>query len=146
MLQKPIRYSGLFFQMSHSRKQLLLKSAFYSLLMEYYIRGNKKKKLSQYKKNAEDTAITSVEQRRRISDVSKTIKIIDKRAPWKPMCLNLALVAKLLLKHRNIETTIRIGFKPRETGKEFEGHAWLTSEDQIITGWLKDLEDYRELT
>jgi len=62
-----------------------------------------------------------------------TLKLCDKYALWKTECYTLALTGKILLRRRNIPSTLYIGFK-KEEGK-IEGHAWLkTPNDSVISG------------
>ncbi|MEO8884661.1 MAG: lasso peptide biosynthesis B2 protein [Mucilaginibacter sp.] len=71
-----------------------------------------------------------------IAQIKKTyhiLKLCDKYALWKTECYTLALTGKILLRRRNIPSTLYIGFKKNE-GK-YEGHAWLkTPNDNVITG------------
>ncbi|MFK7936011.1 MAG: lasso peptide biosynthesis B2 protein [Saprospiraceae bacterium] len=145
MLKKAIHYGNIFFSMSLSRKRLLGKGILYSLQLEYYIRRNQGEQLKKYQNPTTETILQSADQRQRVAEVAKVVHIIDKRMPWNPMCLNLSLTARRLLRMQGIETTLHIGFKPREIGKDYKGHAWLTIEEQLITGWLADLAVYREL-
>lgn len=130
--------------MPMGRKTLLVKAIGYSLFMEFHIKRRHNMVINRYQRNRPETTNLTDDQKRTVGNVARVIRIIDKRAPWTPMCLNLALVAKLLLYNRGIETSLHIGFKSRITTK-YEGHAWLTIGDKLITGWLKDLEDYKEL-
>lgn len=143
MLKKVVRYVLIFCKLPRERKFLLLKGIAYSLQAEYHIRKGEKTMQEDYPQR--ETKLQSEEQRQRITMVAQVVQIIGRRMPWKPMCLNLSLVAKRLLQEQAIETTLHIGFKPRRTKKEFAGHAWLTIDGQLITGWLPDLANYREL-
>lgn len=131
--------------MRPQQKWLFMKGVYYSLKLEYYIRNNKQKKLNYFQKKQAETTLQNKQQRQIIASVARIILILEKRMPWKPRCLNLSLVAKKLLKEKGIETTLHIGFKPKQMGKKVEGHAWLTIEGEIIAGWLSDLVMYKEL-
>jgi hypothetical protein len=62
-----------------------------------------------------------------------TLKLCDKYAFWKTECYTLALTGKILLRRRNIPSTLYIGWK-KGNGK-YEGHAWLkTANDAVISG------------
>jgi hypothetical protein len=86
------------------------------------------------KANAEvDLAATLLpEQIQYIKDVHHAIKLADKYAIWKTECYTQALTGKILLRKRNIPSTLFIGFK-KENDK-YEGHAWLKTARGIITG------------
>ena len=73
------------------------------------------------------------EQIKQINKTYHTLKLCDKYALWKTECYTLALTGKILLRRRDIPSTLYIGFKKNE-GK-YEGHAWLkTPNDSIISG------------
>jgi len=74
---------------------------------------------------------------------SKTMDLLEKFAPWKPMCYNRALTAKKLLKQQKIEVRMHIGFRKKED--VFDGHAWITYKGKIVTGYLKILDKFQEL-
>jgi len=68
-----------------------------------------------------------------INKTYHTLKLCNKYALWKTECYTLALTGKILLRRRNIPSTLYIGFKKSE-GK-YEGHAWLkTPDDRVISG------------
>ncbi|MDB5110536.1 MAG: stage sporulation protein [Mucilaginibacter sp.] len=61
------------------------------------------------------------------------LKLCDKYAFWKTECYTLALTGKILLRRRDIPSTLYIGWK-KDNGK-YEGHAWLkTANDAVISG------------
>lgn len=59
------------------------------------------------------------------------------RSPWRTKCFEQALAAKMMLKRRDIESTIFFGVRKADDGKNIHAHAWLKSGDIIITGWQK---------
>jgi hypothetical protein len=75
----------------------------------------------------------SPEQIIQIKKTYHTLKLCDKYALWKTECYTLALTGKILLRRRNIPSTLYIGFK--KNGEKYEGHAWLkTPNDNVISG------------
>jgi hypothetical protein len=79
-----------------------------------------------------DAQLTS-DQIRQINRTYHTLKLCDRYALWKTECYTLALTGKILLRRRNIPSTLYIGWKKNE-GK-YEGHAWLkTPNDNVISG------------
>ena len=73
------------------------------------------------------------------------MRIIGKRAPWNPMCLNLSYVTKKILREYNIESTFRLGYMEGQPIDKMKGHAWVTIGDELVTGWLADLHEYVEM-
>ena len=73
------------------------------------------------------------EQIKQINKTFHTLKLCNRYAFWKTECYTMALTGKILLRRRNIPSTLYIGFKKNE-GK-YEGHAWLkTADEKVITG------------
>ena len=74
--------------------------------------------------------------------INNTLKRVAKYTPWKTECYTLALTGKYLLKQKNINSLLYIGFRKKNQVK-VEGHAWLVVGDYIVTGNLLDLESYQ---
>jgi len=66
--------------------------------------------------------------------IKSALQLCHKYAFWPTECYTLALTGKLLLKRRNISSTLYIGFMKDPQGK-FKGHAWLRAGDTYITGY-----------
>jgi len=134
-------------QQSRELKKLLWQAAWWSLVTECDLHLNKLRVFKKYQHNtqAESTDL-ELDQKEQLLRMRKVMRILEHRAPWKPMCLNRAITAKRLLQQQGIETTMHIGFKPREDpDKEFEGHAWLTRQGFFITGLIPQLPKYNTL-
>jgi len=143
-------YLRKFYQYPTSFKWLFLKAAWYSMWVEVDIKRNKSVKHNVLKENITESDLATLRLQtskiQQIRWVTKVMRILEKRAPWKPMCLNRAIVAKRLLKAEGIETTMHVGFKGRASQEEdFAGHAWLTIGNFFITGLIPDLPAYKEL-
>ena len=67
-------------------------------------------------------------------NIKSALKLCNKYAPWPTECYTLALTGKLLLKRRNISSTLYLGFIKDEQGKH-KGHAWLRAYDTYIAGY-----------
>lgn len=65
--------------------------------------------------------------------VKAALSLCNKYAPWPTECYTLSLTGKLLLRRRNIKSTLYIGFMKDEDGK-YKGHAWLRANDLYISG------------
>lgn len=75
--------------------------------------------------------------------IAKSMILIEKFAPWNPKCYNRALTAKRLLKRKNIDVHMHIGFRKKDD--VFDGHAWITYKGKVVTGYLKGLDKYQKL-
>ena len=85
------------------------------------------------KTNARPNVELSPAQLLQIKKTYHTLKLCDKYAFWKTECYTLALTGKILLRRRNIPSTLYIGWK--KDNDKYEGHAWLkTANDAVISG------------
>lgn len=66
--------------------------------------------------------------------VKCALDLCSKYTPWHTECYTLSLTGKLLLKRRNISSTLYIGFNKDDAGK-YNGHAWLRANETYISGW-----------
>ena len=117
----------------------------YSLCAEVFVTLNMNYLLQRSIKNKEETTLESTAQLSIVKDVTKIMRIIGKRAPWNPMCLNLSYVTKKILREYNIESTFRLGYMEGQPSTKMKGHAWVTIGDELVTGWLADLHEYVEM-
>ncbi|MDR3697519.1 lasso peptide biosynthesis B2 protein [Mucilaginibacter sp.] len=76
-----------------------------------------------------DTATLLTRQR-----IKRALVLCNRYALWPTECYTLSLTGKLLLKRRNINSTLYIGFTKDESGK-YKGHAWLRANETYISGW-----------
>lgn len=130
--------------MDAEQQKLLLKGSWYSFHQTFF--ASKEKFEPTHAISAiPETVLSSAIQEKAVDNVAIISQILQKRLPWKPKCLNLALVAQYLLRKQRIETTLHIGFRLGEVSGEIGGHAWLTIGDRVITGWLPDLALHKEL-
>ena len=72
--------------------------------------------------------------------IRSAIKICDKYTPWPTECYTRSLTAKIMLKRRQLDSTLYFGFCRDEMGK-LKGHAWLQCSGIIVTG-LCDFSKY----
>ena len=73
--------------------------------------------------------------------VQTALRLCNKYTPWETECYTLALTGKILLKRKNIISTLYFGFRKNKKD-EYEGHAWLRSGSVIISG-NKNLPTYQ---
>ncbi len=73
--------------------------------------------------------------------MQNVLRLCNKYTPWKTECYTLAVTGKILLKHKNISSTVYFGFRKNEDLK-YEGHAWLRSGSIIISG-RKNMPKYQ---
>jgi len=72
------------------------------------------------------------------------INLCTKYMPGGAKCLARALTAQHLLHWQGYPFEIVIGVAKGDRN-QLEAHAWVKSENQIVVGWLPDLERYRPL-
>lgn len=133
--------------MSGKGRRLFLEAIVLSIKYEYYLRTKKYnpiKHLHLEQQVADENAKISKKNFTIIKSVSKVIKVLEKYAPWRPKCYNRALTAKQLLLNRNIESRMHIGFQKKND--QFDGHAWLTHQSVLVTGKVKGLNKFKELS
>jgi hypothetical protein len=71
-----------------------------------------------------------------VERVSWGVEAASRRTPWTSKCLSQSLAGAVLLRVRRRPATIYFGARPanRSTGGPMTAHAWLVSENQILTG------------
>lgn len=62
----------------------------------------------------------------------------------RPMCLARALVTYILLARQGYRTELCIGVAKNSQG-EFEAHAWVESQNQVLIGKIKNLHHFTRL-
>jgi len=67
--------------------------------------------------------------------IQQAILRAGRRSPWRTMCFETALAAKMMLSIRNIKSVVFFGVK-KQTNKEdtMKAHAWLICSQFTITG------------
>ena len=71
-------------------------------------------------------------------NIKTALQLCNRYSLWPTECYTLSLTGKLLLRRRNISSTIYIGFK-KDEGK-YKGHAWLRANDIYISGFKESKE------
>lgn len=61
------------------------------------------------------------------------IGAVSRRAPWRCMCLEQSVAAKMMLRRRGIASTLYLGVA-RDSGESIQAHAWLRSGSAYVTG------------
>jgi hypothetical protein len=75
-----------------------------------------------------------------LKEIRYTMDRLVKYLPWKTKCLTQAITGRLMLKLRNIDSTIHLGVRNNEG--ELKAHAWLEVQNYVVTG-RKGLRNYR---
>jgi hypothetical protein len=65
-------------------------------------------------------------------------------SPWRTMCFEQALAAKMMLKRRHFVSTVFFGVN-KDVDNKLNAHAWLQCDGQAITGG-KNIEKYTVLS
>ena len=123
----------------------LFKAYYRSLKIAFY--GNQKNYQQLYQryinfpKNILDTRDEA--QLVILNKISLAIKSVQRYAPWKPKCYNLALTTIYILRELEIPHQLYMGF--RKNNNELEGHAWVKAGAQVISGERGDLYTYSQI-
>jgi len=85
-------------------------------------------------------------QRRGRPSVARIVWAVKIGARFVPAatCLAQALATKLLLRRRGYNPALRIGVTRNEAG-EFQAHAWIEYNGDIVLGYLNDMSRYSKL-
>jgi|GEM_PF-111338 len=69
-------------------------------------------------------------------EIEKVIKKVSLYTPFRSLCFEQALCCKIMLKRRNIPSTIYFGLAKKSSGdsSRLKAHAWLRSGQHILTG------------
>ncbi len=76
-----------------------------------------------------------------IEIIAKTVNISSRYMPGGAKCLARALTTQVLMNRFGYLSELRIGVAKGERG-EFEAHAWVESQGEIVIGHLTDLDRY----
>ena len=76
-----------------------------------------------------------------IKKVKFALKLCDRYTPWPTECYTSSLTAKIMLKRRNLQSTLFFGFRKDEQNT-LKGHSWLQCSGEIVTGWC-DFSEYQ---
>ncbi len=69
----------------------------------------------------------------RIDEVGLAVTRVAKYVPWRCVCLEQGLAAKMLLKSMGVPSTLVLGVR-YDAKKKINAHAWLRCEDTYVTG------------
>jgi hypothetical protein len=135
-VKKLYKKADSFIKMPAIRKRLFIEAVYTSAFVKFSLLFMPFSKISAWLGNRNpdvtDTEISSDKQVY-LTEAQKALKLCDKYTPWPTECYTQALTAKILLKRRSINSVLYIGFKKGQNNN-FEGHAWLVSQEYVITG------------
>lgn len=128
------RKTYLFFRLNNQKKKLLIEAYIYILIAFVFIRITSFKNYSLLFKKKE--AISNTYSTEKINllkkEIYSAIKIAAKYTPWKSICYDQSIAAKIMLNKRNIENTLYIGTGIEDN--EYIFHAWVESQGYIVAG------------
>lgn len=114
-------------------KLLLFEGILLSLWLEFCIRMGIHSTTNVLTLNKEEALQSVDDDKVVLNHVRNVARLLKKFAPWNPKCHNLAITAMKLLRRRNIESSMHIGFK-KDKNNQLEGHAWLTHCNKMVIG------------
>ena len=124
-------------------KILVVEGLIYSLVFEVIMALGWFKRLLPLHQNQLNNGELSIEQKKKLRLICRSVQLIKKYAPWQPKCYNQSLTAKQMLKKRKIDVSMHIGFK-RDKG-ELKGHSWITHQGRIITGFVEGINEFHTI-
>jgi len=132
------------FNYPYALKVFVMESFLLSFRNEIFLKFGIYKPVKQLHFNSEETddKLVNAAQFSMLKYASKSSKLLEKYAPWKPMCYNRALTIKQLLLRRKIQTDLHIGFRKKDGA--FDGHAWITYKGKVVTGFLPKLHTFSQ--
>lgn len=75
-----------------------------------------------------------------IEEIGLAVTRVSRFTPWRCMCLEQGLMAKVLLWQRGIPSTLVFGVANQSEG-EMTAHAWLLCEKKVVVG-AKGMEEF----
>lgn len=124
-----------FFKISWEDKRMLVEAFFLTGLIRFsilFIPFNKLAKLSG-KYNEESSDNLYEKQIFMGNKISFLVKLVSKYTPWESKCLVKALTTQIMLRRKQISSTVYLGVAKDEK-KGLIAHAWLRCGKNIITG------------
>lgn len=117
---------------------LLIEILFASLIASFLLRTsfkalNSKVLTPTYSSSGNTVSIKFLYQ------LSNRILQVGKYLPWRFMCYEQALTARIILNRRRQSNQLYIGFKDEDGKRKI--HAWLNSQDITLTGFRR-MEEY----
>ncbi|HEX8616177.1 MAG TPA: lasso peptide biosynthesis B2 protein [Thermoanaerobaculia bacterium] len=82
----------------------------------------------------ETTHDDDVRHRPTLARIRWAIAAVSRRAPWRCMCLEQAVAAKMMLRRRGIEQTLYLGVAREPDSTAVKAHAWLRCGSYYVTG------------
>lgn len=85
---------------------------------------------------AEQTATEQVAEHEFLKQIQYSILRAARRSPWRTMCFEQALTARIMLSRRKIKSVIYFGVRKALPGEKAEmaAHAWLICSGVSVTG------------
>lgn len=86
-------------------------------------------------KMRQDIGLLTDDQRQYVNLLKENLKIASTFFPWGKNCLNQAILGKILLRRRNISSTLHLGVMDSTNPESlFAAHAWLSVGPDIVCG------------
>lgn len=125
----------IFLEKPISEKLHILKITSYLAWYRFFILSFSFKRLSKQLGELNATPVQpNGKPRPEALQLADSIRRISEVVPWESKCLVQAVVAKILLKKREIHSTLYLGVRKTDDGSSLEAHAWLDVGEQTILG------------
>jgi hypothetical protein len=123
-----------YFQLSVEEKKCFLEATYYCSLFKIMLLLIPLKKYANLlgKQNIYVNKEPTEQEQLTILKISRAIARSRKIIPWKSKCFTEAITAKIMLRKRNIESTLYLGVNKEDS--TMLAHAWLRSGSIWVTG------------
>jgi Transglutaminase-like superfamily len=105
-----------------------------------------KKRLSN---KGQPASVSSVKRQKEalLLEIGSAVQRASRNVPWRTRCYVEAIVAKRMLKRRDIPCNIHLGLKKDLNTDTMTAHAWMTCGDIIVTGGpQKNLKEFTTIS
>ncbi len=123
-----------FFRRSALEQRLFFEALFWLMISRLAISLAPFRRIAPFLGHAmAETPMDPSEFRPLAGRISWAVQTASRYTPWASRCLAQAIAAKMMLKRREIPSTVYLGLS-KEGPKGLSAHAWIRCGDKILTG------------
>ncbi|HCT30459.1 MAG TPA: lasso peptide biosynthesis B2 protein [Bacteroidales bacterium] len=130
-----INYALKFYRISGAERSLFFRTYMLGLFYSFYVLLIPNRIIFKRLgvKGVESSTNLTEEKRVQVQILERIMRRVIRFSPWRISCFARAIIAKRVLKKRNIPSTIYFGIS-KDGNRKLTAHAWLRSGDIIVTG------------
>jgi len=119
-------------------KLLVLEVLILSAIIRFVLLFYPFKRILLFLKKKEPNQVSHLPKK--ASQIGYFVDRVCPHTPWKSACLVQAIVGKIMLQRRKIQSTVFLGVAKNKQD-ELKAHAWLKSDNTYLTGY-REMNDY----